>query len=238
MNNFMDIELRKKLIIAADDYGIRETSKPILDLAEKGILDRVAVFPELVADDDMRALLSTGVEIDIHLELMHLLKSGYEDTGGAFSRGMNFLFRRIFGKVNKEKARVEWRRQIISFRERFGRLPDGLNSHEHVHYFPEFFSVIAELAREFGIGYVRLGSRGIIRGRHGRLTSQILASCAQSDRKVLLANERESSEWVTSFDWFADQDEFMSIVSKPEYSNIEVVFHPERSDEKQALESW
>jgi len=234
----MDIELRKKLIIAADDYGIRETSKPILDLAEKGLLDRVAVFPELVASDDMRALLATGVAIDIHLELMHLLKSGYEDTGGAFSRGMNFLIRRIFGRVNKEKARTEWRRQIVLFRERFGRLPDGLNSHEHVHYFPEFFPVVAELAREFGIGYVRLGKNGIIKGSQGKLTAGILASCARSDRKLLFANERESSEWVTSFDWFADQDEFMSIISKPEYSNIEVVFHPERLDEKQALESW
>lgn len=234
----MNIELRKKLIIAADDYGIRETSKPILDLAEKGILDRVAVFSELVTDSDMQALLRTGVAIDIHLELMHLLKSGYEDTGGAFSRGMNFLIRRIFGRVNKEKARTEWRRQIVLFRERFGRLPDGLNSHEHVHYFPEFFSVIAELAKEFGIGYVRLGRNGIIRGRHGRLTSQILASCARSDRKFLFANERGSSEWVTSFDWFAGEDEFRDVMSKSEYSNIEVVFHPERLNEKQALESW
>lgn len=45
----------------------------------------MAVFAELVTDEDMQVL--TRVAIDIHLELMHLLKSGYEDTGGALSRG-------------------------------------------------------------------------------------------------------------------------------------------------------
>lgn len=234
----MDIELRKKLTISADDYGIRETSKSILELAEKGSLDRVAVFAELVTDDDMRALLKTRVVIDIHLELMHLLKSGYEDTGSALGRGINFLFRRIFGMVNKEKVQEEWRRQIVLFQNRFGRLPDGLNSHEHIHYFPEFFSVIAELAKEFGIGYVRLGKSGIMRGTRGKLTAGILASCARSDRQFLSTNARESSDQMTSFDWFASQDEFMKRVQASGYSHIEVVFHPERPEEKRVLETW
>lgn len=234
----MEESIRKKLIIAADDYGIRETSKPILELAEKGMLDRVAVFAELVTDEDMQALLQTRVAIDIHLELMHLLKSGYEDTGGALSRGMNFLIRRIFGMVNKDLVRAEWRRQIVLFQSRFGRLPDGLNSHEHVHYFPEFFPVIAELAKEFGIGYVRLGKKGIIKGSHGGLTAIILAFFGRRNRKSLLEHGRGSSESLTSFDWFSGQDEFLALVRVSEYSDIEVVFHPERPDEKQVLESW
>ena len=88
----MEESIRKKLTIAADDYGIRETSKPILELAEKNILDRVAVFAELVTDEDMQALLKTRVAIDIHLELIHLLQTGHEDAGSAFYRGMNFSF--------------------------------------------------------------------------------------------------------------------------------------------------
>ncbi len=234
----MDGALRKKLIIAADDYGIRETSKPILELARKGLLDRVAVFSERVTDEDMQALFRTGVAVDIHLELIHLLRSGHEDTGGALKRGINFCIRRLIGNVNEEKVRSEWRRQIILFQSRFGRLPDGLNSHEHVHYFPEFFLVIAELAKEFGIGYVRLGKMGIMKGSHGGLTAGILAFCVRSDRKSLLANERGSSDWVTSFDWFSNQEEFMKTMSKPEYLNVEVVFHPERLDENRVLESW
>ncbi len=234
----MDGILRKKLIIAADDYGIRETTKPILELAEKGLLDRVAVFAERVSDDDMRALLRTGVAIDIHLELIHLLKTGHEDEGSALSRGLNFIFRRIIGIVHPRKVRDEWRRQIILFRDRFGRLPDGLNSHEHVHYFPEFFSVVVALAEEFGIPRVRLGKQGIIKGSSGGLTAGILDWCFRFDAKRLRTGKVSSSQWVTSFDWFADQATCLKALSVPEYDDVEVVFHPERQEEKSVLETW
>ena len=234
----MDGILRKKLIIAADDYGIRETTKPILELAEKGLLDRVAVCAERASDDDMRALLRTGVAIDIHLELTHFLQTGHEDEGSALSRGMNFFFRRIFGVVNQRKVRDEWRRQIILFRDRFGRLPDGLNSHEHVHYFPEFFSVTVALAEEFGISRVRLGKRGIIRGTQGRLTAGILGWCHRFDTNYLRTEKVSSSLWVTSFDWFADQAACLEALSVSEYDEVEVVFHPERQEEKSVLETW
>jgi predicted glycoside hydrolase/deacetylase ChbG (UPF0249 family) len=234
----MDEILRRKITVAADDYGIRETAGSILELAQKKRLDRVAVFSERVTDDDMRALLETGVAIDIHLELIRLLKTGQEDEGSALSRGMNFFFRRIFGVVNQRKVQGEWRRQIILFRDRFGRLPDGLNSHEHVHYFPEFFSVAVDLAQEFGISRVRLGSEGIILGSRAGLTARILSVCSRMDRDIFRRSKRESSTWVTSFDWFADEKEFFDTLDAAGYSDAEVVFHPERPEERRILESW
>ena len=233
------MELRGKLIIAADDYGIRETSKPILELAQKGLLDRVAVFSGRVTDDDMQALLRTGVAIDIHLELINLLKSGHEDAQrSVLKRGMHFLIRRFIGSVSTEKVRTEWRRQIVLFRDRFGRLPDGLNSHEHVHYFPEFFPIVAELAKEFGIEYVRLGRYGVIKATRGGLTAKILSLCSKTTRKTFFTSGRVTSDWVTSFDWFANTEEFVEILSDPKYSNVEVVFHPERPHEKAVLQTW
>ncbi len=234
----MDEVLRKKLIIAADDYGIRETSKPILDLAERGLIDRVAVFAERVSDEDMQALLQTGVAIDIHLELIHLLKTGYEDDRSTLSRGMNLLLRRIVGIVHPERVETEWRRQIMLFQKRFGRLPDGLNSHEHVHYFPEFFSVAVALAEEFGIPRVRLGNQGILKGKRGRITAGILSFCSRFDTKYFRTKNIASSQWVTSFDWFADQGAFLRAMETSLYSEVEVVFHPERAEEKSVLETW
>lgn len=234
----MDETVRRKLTIAADDYGIRETSQPILLLAQKGLLDRVAVFSERVTDEDMQALFETGVAIDIHLELIHLLKTGQEDEGSALYRGMNFFFRRIFGIVNQRKVQGEWRRQIILFRDRFGRLPDGLNSHEHVHYFPEFFSVTVALAEEFGIPRVRLGNQGIMLGSRAGLTAKILSVCSRMDRNIFQRSGRESSSWVTSFDWFAGEKEFFDTIGATAYSDVEVVFHPERPEERQILKSW
>ncbi len=227
------------MIIAADDYGIRETSAPILELAQKGLLDRVAVFAERVSDADMQALLATGVAVDIHLELIHLLKTGHEDEGGALGRGFNFLLRRIAGIVHPKRVEAEWRRQILLFQKRFGRLPDGLNSHEHVHYFPEFFAATVTLAEEFEISRVRLGEKGIIRGSRGRFTSGILTVCRSRDVKYLIASERiRSFPWVTSFDWFPDQVSFFDSMNDPAHEAVEVVFHPERPEEKSVLESW
>lgn len=234
----MEESIRKKLTISADDYGIRETSKPILELAEKHILDRVAVFAERVTDEDMQSLFETGVAIDIHLELIHLLKTGQEDEGSALYRGMNFFFRRIFGIVSPKKVEAEWRRQIALFQKRFGRLPDGLNSHEHVHYFPEFFSVTVALAEEFGIPQVRLGQKGIIKGKKGRLTAGILSFCSRFDTKYFRTKNIASSQWVTSFDWFEDADAFLQVMGNPGYSEVEVVCHPERPGEKEVLETW
>lgn len=234
----MHTDIRKKLTIAADDYGIRETSLPILQLAERGLLDRVAVFSERVSDADMQALLRTDVAIDIHLELIHLLQTGYEDEGSALSRGLNFLWRRIVGIVHPKKVEAEWRRQIVLFRDRFGRLPDGLNSHEHTHYFPEFFSITVKLAEEFGISRLRLGRRGILKGVHGKLTAGILSTCFHFDMKYMQGTKVTTSEWVTSFDWFANKETFFQTIDRAEYSDIEVVFHPERPGEKAILEHW
>jgi predicted glycoside hydrolase/deacetylase ChbG (UPF0249 family) len=234
----MDETLRRKITVAADDYGIRETAGSILELAQQKRLDRVAVFSERVSDEDMRALFATGVAIDIHLELIHLLKTGQEDEGSALYRGMNFFFRRIFGVVNQRKVQGEWRRQILLFRDRFGRLPDGLNSHEHVHYFPEFFSVTVALAEEFRIPRVRLGSEGIMLGSRAGLTARILSVCSRMDRDIFRRSGRESSTWVTSFDWFADEKEFFDMIGAATYSDVEVVFHPERPEERRILESW
>jgi hypothetical protein len=107
-----------------------------------------------------------------------------------------------------------------------------------MHYFPEFFSVIVALAEEFGIPRVRLGKKGIIKGSSGGLTAGILDWCFRFDAKRLRTGKVSSSQWVTSFDWFADQATCLKALSVPEYDDVEVVFHPERPEERQILESW
>lgn len=138
--------------------------------------------------------------------------------------------------VNKDLVMGGCATPNVLLQSRFGRLPDGLNLMSTC--IISNASVIAELAKEFGIGYVRLGKKGIIKGSHGGLTALIIAFFGSRNRKSLLEHGRRSSESLTSFDWFSDQDEFLALVRASEYSDIEVVFHPERPDEKQVLESW
>jgi predicted glycoside hydrolase/deacetylase ChbG (UPF0249 family) len=127
-----------------------------LDLARAGILQRVGVLVHFTTPEEARDLLETGVKIDIHLEMIDLLKSGHKTKDSAILRGLNFSWRYALGRLHARQVEAQWRAQILRFQELFGRFPDGLNSHEHLHYFPAFFQVYLRLAEEFHIPFVRL----------------------------------------------------------------------------------
>ncbi|HLC95396.1 MAG TPA: ChbG/HpnK family deacetylase, partial [Patescibacteria group bacterium] len=167
--------LRENFIITADDYGIRQTAEPILRLVHEKKVDRVAVLIHYVSAEQAEALIATGVKIDLHLELIGLLKSGEKVHESALLRSINFLFRLAFGLITANKVEAEWRDQIVHFQKTFGRLPDGLNSHEHLHCFPPFFKIFLQLATAYDITYIRFGTKGTLIGMHGSLIGKILS---------------------------------------------------------------
>jgi predicted glycoside hydrolase/deacetylase ChbG (UPF0249 family) len=225
-------DIHDGIIIAADDYGIRETSRPILALARQGKLDRVGVLVHFVSPDEAEELLATDVKIDIHLELIDFLESGHEHTrSDVFGRGLNFVWHIVLGRRAAREAEAQWEQQIVRFRELFGRLPDGLNSHEHVHYFPMFFRVLVRLAEKYHIPYVRFGTRGILHGEERRLVSGILDFFHRRNRQAF-PDILRSSDRLTGLDWLSDPIEFFA---HPPEGATELVVHPERPEEYKIL---
>ncbi len=229
---------REQLIIVADDYGIREASAPILALAQSGKLDRVAVMTRYASAEQAVALARTGVKLDVHLELIELLRMGESGHGGAISRGLNFLWRFVSGAASAARAEAAWREQIETFRTLFGRLPDGLDSHEHVHFFPRYFRVYLKLAREYQIPYVRFSERGMIERR--RPVAWILQTlwgwCGAAWRSRSADDcPRVTSDYLVSYDWIEDFGQFLERL--PE-GTIEIVFHPEKDAERVAVEKY
>lgn len=224
----MESERERQLIIAADDYGIRDASMPILDLARSGLVDRVAVLARFVTPEDAEKLLATGVTIDIHLELTRLLGRG-EYEGDSFVRRIsNFLWRLLRGDLSRSAVEQEWCGQIESFREKFGRLPDGANSHEHVHFFPPIFRSFLDVARKYDIGYVRFGSHdtlGCLRW-HGAQT--VISALHRMNRQAWRKSPLPTSEYLVSGDWIDDPKDFL--MRLPE-GKTEIVVHPERPKE-------
>lgn len=229
----MDSKIRKKFVITADDYGIRETAKPILELVRAGKIDRVAVMIRYVSPEEAQALLATGVKIDLHLELIDILKSGEEMYDSVIKRGINFVFRYGLGIVTAKKAEKEWRTQIDRFRELFGRVPEGLDSHEHLHYFPSFFRVCARLAEEYSIPFIRFGRKGLLPGLHGSLTGRILHFLSRRTQTLFRETNITTTDYVVSLDWFPDFTDF--IAHLPEEGTIELVVHPERTEDYQSV---
>lgn len=232
----MSETLKRNIIVSADDYGIRKTSESILRLAKAGKLNRVSVLINYVSRKEVNDLLSVeAISIDLHLELIHLIKSGEKEKESPLFRGIKFFFRYAFGFVTTKRVAREWRRQIELFREMFGWLPDGLNSHEHIHYFPAFFRLYLSLAKEYGIPYVRFGEQGIMMRKSESLVGKVLGILWRRDVGLFLSEKEQlkTSDFFTSFDWF---ENIGDIERRANGKTIEVTFHPERKEEYVALE--
>jgi predicted glycoside hydrolase/deacetylase ChbG (UPF0249 family) len=228
--------LRKKLIVSADDFGIRNVAEVILPLAKQGKIDRVAVLINYVTSQEQVAeLLATGVKIDIHLELINLIKSGEKADESTLFRGLNFFVRYVFGKVKTSDVERSWLSQIERFKEVFGRYPDGLNSHEHIHYFSRFFKVALVLSDRYHIPFIRFAQKGILE-KKSSLVARTLTSLWRKDSSYYGAHGEglETSDFFVSYDWIKDFEVFLRNV--PE-GKTEIVFHPERENEYAVIES-
>lgn len=232
----IDQALRKRLIFTADDYGIRNTAEPILALAKAGKLDRVAVMTKYVSKEAALALVETGVKIDIHLELIALMGRGEELESGVFHRGGAFLQSWFSGSLTRQSVEEEWRSQIERFKELFGRLPDGLNSHEHVHFFPFFFQVFQQLAVEYRIFIVRYGTRGILWRESFSLIGWILSLLRCITHRATNKNVLMSSNWLIGLDWLSHHEKLIDHL--PESGTVEIVVHPERPEERAFIEQY
>ena len=224
----------KQLIIAADDYGIRDASEPILAVAQAGLVDRVAVLAHFVSPEDAQRLLATGVSIDIHLELTRLLGRGEYEGDSFLTRMGNFLWCLVTGKLSQSKVEREWREQIEVFRTKFGRLPDGMNSHEHIHFFPPIFKDFLDVAREYGIGYVRFGSHDTIGCLRWHAAETVVSLLHRVDRYFWKRAPLPTSEYLVSGDWIDDPEDFLRRLP---VGRTEVVVHPERPWETALIRS-
>lgn len=224
----MTRKIRETFIVTADDYGIRQTAEPILRLVHEGKIDRVAVLIHYVSAEQAAALKATGVKIDLHLELIDLLKSGEKMYENVLVRSVNFIFRYVFGLASTKEAEQEWRTQIARFKELFGRLPDGLNSHEHMHSFPPFFRVFIRLAQDYGIPYIRFGKKGMLIGSHGALIGRVLSFFWKRTRAAYARTDLVTSDYLVSLDWLTD---FKAFSERLPDGSIELIVHLEREED-------
>jgi len=230
-------EDRKKVIVSADDFGISNVANVnILALLKLGKIDRVSVMmSENISREEADELLQSGVKIDIHL---HLIKHDSDYWQGnrrlhesAPKRLLFFFLNYIFGRNSSEKVELKWAVQIEKFRELFGRNPDGIGSHEYIHFFPPYFKAILKLAQKYEIPFVRLG---IYSFEQENNISKILDWLRKKNNRAFKKSGKASSEYMVSLDWISSPAKF--IENLPENTRTEIVCHPERQDEYEMLE--
>jgi predicted glycoside hydrolase/deacetylase ChbG (UPF0249 family) len=167
----------KKLIVTADDVGLdRGMTSGAIEAHRNGIVTACSIVANGNEFQDAVARLRDvpTLEVGVHLTLV---EERALTTGKPMPRNWTrFLF------SNKANVEPELRAQI----ERVlaaGLRVTHLNGHQHLHQWPRIRRIVRRLAREYGIGYVRVvNDRG---GNSRRVSIAMLNALGDGSRKTI-----------------------------------------------------
>ncbi len=152
----------RRIWLCADDYGLSPgVNAAIRELILRGRLNATSVMmaaphcgPDEIAALDALNSGQTRAALGLHVTLTGPLKPMSPDFAplrhGAFLPVNDMLKRASARRLKVEPLVVEIATQLRAFIEIFGRLPDFIDGHQHVHLFPQvrnaFLKVVAETA--------------------------------------------------------------------------------------------
>lgn len=151
---------QRKIWLCADDYGISPSvSSAIRDLIGKGRINATSVMvvaPSFHRSEAaaLNALRTHGARAAIGLHLT--LSAPFQPLTGGFtpltdkafpSYGM-MLMRACLHQLDRKALEAEIAAQIRMFGYEFGRAPDYIDGHQHVHIFPQVQDALFKAARE------------------------------------------------------------------------------------------
>jgi predicted glycoside hydrolase/deacetylase ChbG (UPF0249 family) len=150
----------RRIWLCADDYGLSHSvNTAIRDLVLQGRINATSVMvvtPTFKRSEALSlAILNAGtqrVAIGLHLTLtapFKPLSTGYAPLRKeAFLPLKSTLRAALLRMLHPEKIAVEVAAQIKAFEAAFGRLPDFIDGHQHVHLFPQVRDAVLNVARD------------------------------------------------------------------------------------------
>jgi predicted glycoside hydrolase/deacetylase ChbG (UPF0249 family) len=152
------------ITLCADDYGLAPgVSDAILALIDMNRLQATGCMtgsPHWPHAAPLLRAVEAKADIGVHLTLTDQTPLGAMPglaPDGKLPSLPALLKRAVTRQIDKTEIAAELERQIDSFEEHYGRAPDFLDGHHHVHQLPVIGEVVLELWRR------RLGGRGWIR---------------------------------------------------------------------------
>lgn len=153
--------MTRRFWLCADDYGIAPgVSAAIRDLVGQGRLNAtsVMVVPPSFSRDEADALAelnrdSKRVAIGLHVTLtapLEPLTATYRPLFvGRFLPIKTMLALSVRGQLDTAALANEVEAQFGAFNDAFGRSPDFVDGHQHVHLFPQVREVVLAAAQHF-----------------------------------------------------------------------------------------
>jgi predicted glycoside hydrolase/deacetylase ChbG (UPF0249 family) len=130
-----------ELILCADDFGLSAAvDAAVVSLAEAGRLSGTGCMvagPTLAGDAAELTAVADRIDIGLHFFLTEYPTLGPVSSLGDGVPSLGSLLRRgLTGRLDRGEIAAEFGRQIDRFREVFGRDPDYVDGHQHVHLLP------------------------------------------------------------------------------------------------------
>ncbi|HEX8974626.1 MAG TPA: ChbG/HpnK family deacetylase [Patescibacteria group bacterium] len=219
---------RSRISVAADDFGVSpRANRNILYLVDLGKLDRVSVMVHgQISEKEVDELMRSGVKIDIHLDILNEFHDNRRKRTSSSKRVLEFITDILTRKLSSKKVAADWKNQIEKFHDIFGKYPDGINSHEHVHFFPPFFKIALAMQNDYSIPYIRFGDS--VSMPHHTMVAHILHWLRIINMKACLRSGCVSSNSLISLDWIKNVDKFLN--NLPE-GTLEIACHPELAND-------
>lgn len=227
---------RENIILSADDFGVNpQANRAILELARERKIDRVAIMANCdIPQQAIQDISAAGVKLDLHLDFPKpRAEKNHNQSEGVLKRLLFFVTGYFSGRHHHLKMELAWEDQLQKFRNMLGRYPDGLNSHQHIHFFPKYFQVILGLAKKYNIPYVRFGRRGLL--ENAGKVPQILGGLRPKNKEAFAASALDSSDYLVSLDWITDLEKFLRHLPS---DKVEIVVHPERPQDLEIIQKY
>ena len=151
---------RRPIWLCADDYGISTSvNKAIRELVMRGRINATSVMaaaPSLTRSEAASLnMLNAGarrVAIGLHVTLTApfapMSASFRPLRNGAFLPLEQMLLRGTLRLLSRQKLGIEIATQLKAFVTLFGRAPDFIDGHQHVHLFPQVRDALLDVVRE------------------------------------------------------------------------------------------
>jgi len=152
------------VIVGADDLGLSPgVTQGILEAHRDGVVRSTSLLVTFPAGQEAANLARNepGLEVGLHLDLVggHPCSDPSDvpslvDSEGRFHRLPQFTARLLSGRIRLAELATEVRAQAARARE-WGIEPLAWDSHRHTHLIPQASRVIAVVARQEGVRYLR-----------------------------------------------------------------------------------
>lgn len=146
------------MIINADDYGIsRSVGSGIRELIRARKISSVScMLTGDSASGELVLLKEMNPDIDVGLHLVLTNDFSLSRPSVKFPSCATLFVRCVFRQISKPELRDEILKQVQLFELHFGRRPDFIDGHQHVHQFSVIRDVLLEVYQELHLdSYIR-----------------------------------------------------------------------------------